>query len=183
MRRTALFHIVSALLCLPVTSSAGAQTAKPEPKVTTIVGCLVHGNPAEGGGERRSETGAANANDYFIRTPAISVPAGSTVTVGGAGTSASGTSGRATTSAGDPTATAMYRVTGLDREQLRPHIGHRVELQGHLTGDPPSASGNSTTAKTTVDASGRATTRVETAMDIAGVLHATAIKMISASCQ
>jgi hypothetical protein len=62
------------------------------------------------------------------------------------------------------------------------HLAHRVELKGRLTDDPPSASGNSTTAKTTVDASGRATTRVETRMDIAGVRHATPIKMVSASC-
>ncbi len=184
MRRAAPFYITLAtLVCLPMSAMVGAQTAKPEQKVTTIVGCLVQGNPAGAGGERRSETGAANANDYFVRTPAISVPPGTTVAVGGAGTATSGTSRRATTSAGDPTGTAMYRITGLDREQLRSHIGHRVELQGQLTDDPPSASGNGTTAKTTVDASGRATTRVETPMDIAGVLHATAIKMVSASCQ
>jgi hypothetical protein len=185
MRRASLFQITSiALLCLSMAALTGAQTAKPEQKVTTIVGCLELGNPASAGGERRSEAGAANANDYFVRTPAIAIPPGSTVAVGGARTATSGTStGRATTSAGDPDSTALYRITGLDREQLRPHIGHRVELQGRLTNDPPSSSGNSTTAKTTVDAAGRATTRVESRMDIAGVLHATAIKMVSESCR
>jgi hypothetical protein len=183
MRRAARFHITLAtLFCLPLTTMVAAQTNKPEQSVTTIVGCLVQGNPAAGSGERRSEKGTANANDYFVRTPAIALPPGSTIAIGGAGTQSSGTSGRATTSVGDPTGTAVYRITGLDHEQLRPHIGHRVELQGRLSNNMPGA-GTSTTAQTTVDASGRATTRTETRVDVAGLLHATAIKKVSASCQ
>jgi hypothetical protein len=39
-----------------------------------------------------------------------------------------------------------------------------------------------TSAATTVDETGRPTTRVETRMDVAGVLHATTIKMVNATC-
>ena len=170
---TALYQTTSAvLLCLAIAAAPGAQNPKPEQTVTTIVGCLVQGNPSAQGGEKRSEAGAASANDYFVRTPTVALPVGATVAVGKPGTTST------STSAGTPAADTFYRITGLDREQLRPHVGHRVELQGHLTGNPETK----TTAKTTVDASGRATTRTETRLDVAGVLHATVIKMVSASC-
>lgn len=173
MRRLPVFQITSAaLLCLTIVATVSAQTAKPEQTITTIVGCLVQGNPSGTSGERRSETGAANANDYFVRTPTMAVPVGATVAVGQPGTTST------STSAGTPTSDSFYRITGLDREHVRPHVGHRVELQGHLSADPAA----STTARTTVDARGRATTRTETRKEVAGVLHATAIKMVSATC-
>jgi len=183
MMRATLFQITSAALMCLATASAGAQTPatptgeKPQQTVT-IVGCLEQGGPAGAGGERRSGAGAANANDFFVRTPAIAVPVGTTITVGKPGTTAPSAGGSATTtSAGTPSGTTVYRITGLDREQLRPHVGHRVELQGHLTDNTPT-----TTAATTVDAGGRATTKVENRLDVAGVLHATAIKMVNTSC-
>jgi hypothetical protein len=104
------------------------------------------------------------------------MPVGATVAVG---RDAAKTS--ATTSAGKPERTTLYRITGIDREQLRPHVGHRVELQGHLSGNTGTP-GSGTTTKTTVDAAGKPTTRVETRLDLAGVLNATAIKMVSATC-
>lgn len=180
--RRALQITSATLMCLATAASAGAQTPTPapsgKPQTVTIVGCLEQGGPAGAGSERRSETGAANANDFVVRTPAIAVPVGTTITVGKPGTTAPSPSGSATTtSAGTPSDTTVYRITGLDREQLRPHVGHRVELQGHLTGNTPT-----TRAATTVDASGRATTKVENRLDVAGVLHATAIKMVKTSC-
>jgi hypothetical protein len=175
--RAALFQLTSAVLfCLPVMASVDAQTpsatqAKPEKTVTTIVGCLVQGDP------KRSGTGAANPDEYFVRTPAVAVPVGTTITIGKPGTT------EMTTSAGKPDRDSLYRISGLDREQLRPHVGHRVELQGHLSSTEPDASATGTTSATTkVDKTGRATTSVETRVDVAGVLHATAIKMVSASC-
>ena len=182
--RVARSHMTLAvLLCFPMMAMLDAQTspakqgARPEQTVTTIVGCLVQGNPNAPGGERRSEGGAANANDYFVRTPTVVVPVGTTVTVGKPGTTDT------TTSAGKPSTDSLYRITGLQPDQLRPHAGHRVELQGHLSSSAPDASASGvTSAKTTVDQTGRATTRVETRVDIAGVLHATALKMVSASC-
>lgn len=184
MMRAALFQTTSAvLLCLPTMAMVDAHTwsatqaAKPEQTVTTIVGCLVQGNPNAAGGERRSEIGGANANDYFVRTPTVAVPVGTTVTVGKPGTTDT------TTSTGKPSNDSLYRITGLEREQLRPHVGHRVELQGHLSGNKPDASASGVTdATTTVDKTGRATTRVETRVDIVGVLNATVIKMVDASC-
>lgn len=185
MLRAPIFQMKAAvLLCLPMMAmadtrtSSATQAAKPEQAVTTIVGCLVQGNPNAAGSERRSETGAANANDYFVRTPTVAVPVGTTIAVGKPGTTDT------TTSAGKPTKDSFYRITGLEGEQLRPLIGHRVELRGHLSGNMPDASASGvTSAKTTVDTTGRATTSVETRVDVAGVLRATAIKMVDASCR
>ncbi len=188
MMNAMLIRVTAAVLvCLPM-AIVNAQTPTPrpggqppdqvatqatKPEQTVIVGCLTQSGPAAGA-DTKPDSPAANANDYFVRTPAITIPTGSTVTVGSPGA----TPGSATTtSAGTPTATALYRVTGIDREQLRPHLGHRIELRGHLT---PNAPG--TAAKTTVDAGGRAKTTVETRMDVAGVLHATTMKMVSANC-
>jgi hypothetical protein len=181
--KAALFRLISAVLvCLPVMARVDAQTSsapqasKPEQTVTTIVGCLVQGHPNPSGGAPPS-AGAAKPDDYFVRTPTVAVPVGTTITVGKPGTTDT------TTSAGKPTNDSLYRITGLDREQLRPHIGHRVELQGHLSSNEPVASATGTTSATTkVDKTGRATTSVETRVDVAGVLHATAIKMVSATC-
>jgi hypothetical protein len=171
------------LWCLPIMailagqSPSAMQTAKPDQTVTTIVGCLVQGNPNAASGERQSQAGAANANDYFVRTPTVAVPAGTTITVGKPGTTDT------TPSAGKPTNDSLYRITGLGRDQLRPHTGHRVELRGHLSSTRADASASGVnSATTTVDESGRARTTVETRMDVAGVLHATAIKMVRASC-
>jgi hypothetical protein len=182
----ALLHMhtgVVALLSLAIAASASAQTAKsaqtpkPDGKVTTIVGCLVQGNPTAAGGERRSSSGAANADDYFIRTATVVVPVGTTVAVGKPGTTSTATS------AGTPAADSYYRITGMNREQLRPHVGHRVELQGHLSSAQPDANAaGSTRTKTTVDAAGKPTVTVETRVDVAGDLQATALKMVSASC-
>jgi hypothetical protein len=183
MRAAQLHTGFVALLSLAIATSAGAQTAKsgqapkPDQKTTTIVGCLVQGNPGAAGGERRSNSGAANANDYFVRTPTVAVPVGATVAVGKPGTTGTATS------AGTPAADSYYRITGMDREQLRPHVGHRVEVQGHLgTTEPDAAAGGATRTKTTVDSAGKPTVTVETRVDVAGNLHATALKMVSASC-
>jgi hypothetical protein len=155
---------------------SATQAAKPEQTVTTIVGCLIQGNPNPAGGER-SESGGANANDSFVRTPTVAVPVGTTVTVGKPGTTDT------TTSAGKRSNDSLYRITGLEREQLRPHVGHRVELRGHLSGNEPDASASGVTgATTTVDKTGRPTTRVETRVDSVGVLHATVIKIVDGSC-
>jgi hypothetical protein len=167
MTRERRLCTVAALLCFATVAAYGQ--AQPEPpgksdRATTIVGCLV-------------QSPSATAEEFFVRTPAIAVPPGSTVAVGGTG-SASG--GRATTSAGTPDATTAYRITGLTAAQLKPHLGHRVELQGQLSGNTPPA----TTATTRQDLkTGRATTTVNQDLTIAGVLHATAVKMLSASCQ
>lgn len=183
--RAARFQMASAvLLCLPMMAmveaqtSSATQTAKPEQTVTTIVGCLVQGNPNAPANQRRSEAGMANADDYFLRTPTVVVPVGTTIAVGKPGTTDT------STSAGKPGDDSLYRITGLPPEQLRPHVGHRVELQGRLSGNKPDAAASGVTSTdTTVNRAGRPTTTVETRVDVAGVLHATALKMVSASCK
>jgi hypothetical protein len=182
--RAALVHTTFVtLLSLAIAANVGAQgeksgqTPKADQKVTTIVGCLVQGNPSGAGTERRSDAGTANANDYFVRTPTVMLPVGGTVAVGKPGTASTATS------AGTPTSDSYYRITGMDREQLRPHVGHRVELQGHLSAaKADAAAGGVTSTKTTVDAAGKPKVAVETRVDVAGNLHATALKMVSASC-
>lgn len=152
-------------------SPAATQAAK-DAQTVTIVGCLVQGDPTAGRSDRPA-TASGASTDFFIRTPTVAIPTGSTVAVGKPGTTSTATS------AGTPTTDSFYRVTGLAVEQLRPHIGHRVEVRGQLA---PDTSSPSASAKTTVDAGGRATTTVETRPVIAGSLRATTIKMVSASC-
>ena len=167
--RHARRQIVSMVVLGLATAAIAYAQAQPEPprtaeKTTTIVGCLVR-SPSPG------------AEEFFVRTPAISVPAGTPITVGGSG---SATTGRATTSAGTPEATTAYRITGLTAAELKPHLGHRIELQGHLSQSTPPTS----KATTTQDPkTGRVTTAVKEDWTIAGVLHATAMKMVEATCQ
>ncbi len=178
MRATLIPQVVSGtLLCVTMAASAGAQSStmpmQATAQDTTIIGCLVQKNLAEAGGERQRDTDSGNLHDYFVRTPTVAVPAGSTIAVGTPGTTSTATS------SGTPTTDSLYRITGLAPDQLRPHLGHRVELKGTLTGQTEST----TTARTTVDATGRATTTTETRPSVAGVLRATAIKIVAASCE
>ena len=151
------------------------QQTKDQPagKATTIVGCLVRGlpNSPDGGTAPTPVTG----DEYFVRTPTVTVPKGATVAVGTPGSPSTATS------IGTPTDPSYYRIAALGAEQLRPHVGHRVELQGHLSDNTPGI--ESQRATTTQGKDGRATTTVETRIAIAGVLHATSIKMVSADCE
>jgi hypothetical protein len=183
MMRAALSPITPALLLglsigiVTAQTPPPTQSAKPAQTVTTIVGCLVQGNPNAGGSVQRSEDGAATANDFFVRTPTVVVPVGTSITVGKPGTTDT------TTSAGKPTKDSLYRVMGLSREQLQPHVGHRVELQGHLSARAPDAAASGVaSAKTTVDKDGKPLVTVEKRVDVAGELHATALKMVSTDC-
>jgi hypothetical protein len=173
----------SAVFCLSVVSAQTPaqgtaverpnQRAQPESKPTTIVGCLVQGLPGSATAKEGIE--AETAQEYFIRTPTVKVPPGTTVAVGTPGTTSTATS------IGTPAGDSFYRVSGLDEKLLRTHLGHRVELQGHLTDNTPGI--ESTRATTKQDKDGRATTTVETRIAIAGVLHATTLKMVSATCR
>jgi hypothetical protein len=181
MRAALLATTFATLLSLTTVSLAQsekpAQTAKPDQKLTTIVGCLVQGNPSAAG-ERRSDSGANSANDYFVRTPTVVLPLGATVAVGTPASTSTATS------SGKPAADSYYRIIGMERGQLQPHVGHRVEFQGHLmAAKANAAAGGTTSTKTTVDAAGKPTVSVETRVDVAGDLHATTLKMVSASCQ
>ena len=167
MRRVRHQIMTAALLGLATYAVAYGQS-QPEPsrttaQTTTIVGCLVRGP-------------ASTTDEFFLQTPAIAVPAGTPVAVGGSGAATGG----ASTSAGTPAGTTNYRITGLTATELKPHIGHRLELQGQLTQNTPQA----TTATTSQDPkTGRATTSVKQDWTIAGVLNATTMKMVAATCQ
>ena len=168
MRRARRQIVSVVVMGLATVAIAYAQAQPEQPrtaeKTMTIVGCLVRAP-------------SAGAEEFFVRTPAIAVPAGTPITVGGSGAS---TTSRATTSAGTPAATTAYRITGLTAAELKPHLGHRLELQGHLSQNTPPTS----TATTSQDPkTGRVTTAVKEDWTIAGVLHATAMKMVDGSCQ
>jgi hypothetical protein len=140
-----------------------AQPQKASDEAIVIVGCLVQAPPP-------------NVDEFHVRTPALAVPAGTQVAVGGSPSSGD----RATTSAGAPAGTTAYRITGLKSADLKPHVGHRVELRGKLSQNtrPP------TKVTTTQDQkTGRVTTTVNEDWSIAGVLEATAVKMIATTCE
>ena len=170
------------MLCLNISlsgqkaSSAPAgstTTAQPDATPRIIAGCLVHGLPNTDG---RATTGTTAATvDYFVRTPTVQVPPGTTVAVGTPGTTSTATS------IGTPAADSFYRIAGLDSEQLRPHAGQRVEVQGRLTDNIPGTEKRRVTM--TQDKDGRVRMTIENRIEVAGVLQATAIKMVSATCE
>jgi hypothetical protein len=166
-----------ALGAAALAQGAGAEQKPAESttagKPTTIVGCLVQGLPEQVDGRPAVDT-ARYAQDFFVRTPTVRIPPGTTVAVG---TPASGST---TPSFGTPVEDSFYRVTGLAADRLQPHLGHRIELQGQLTDNTPGT--EATRATTTQDKDGRVTTRVDTRIAIAGVLQATTLKRISADC-
>ena len=173
---TAVLSISMSFAAQPFAGHSASQQptpAPPEGKPTIIVGCLVQGLPGSAGAKDGVE--AATAQDYFIRTPTVTVPPDASVAVGTPGTPSTATS------IGAPAADSFYRVTGLSGDQLKPHVGHRVTLQGQLSDNYPGT--ESTRATTTQDKDGRATTTVETRIAIAGVLRAMTIKLVSATCQ
>jgi hypothetical protein len=164
----AVFAVLSLSTSASTERFSQGTTAPADAKPTTIIGCLVQGRPSVDGK-------VADRNDFFIRTPTVKIPPGATVAVGSPGTTSTATS------IGTPVEDSFYRVTSLSAEQLRPHLGHRVELQGRLTDNTPGIEGSRAT--TTQDKEGRATTTVETRIEVAGVLHATTVKMVSAGCK
>ena len=170
-----LLGVTAAILLAGLTASLSGQDAKDQPdkKPITIVGCVVHGLPNSQDGS--TATTSAVGDEYFVRTPTVTVPKGTTVAVGTPGSASTATS------IGTPTDPSFYRIVGLAAERLRPHVGHRVELQGHLTDNMPGIESQRATTKQ--DKDGRATTTVETRIAIAGVLHATSIKMVSVDCE
>jgi hypothetical protein len=176
--------LATAMCFLSVSSSAHQSSgqarpgAQAEAKPTTIVGCLVQGLPATVNTQTNTQAThqlSASHDDFFVRTPTVTVPPGTSVAVGSPGTTSTATS------IGTPTDDSFYRVAGLSAERLRPHLGQRIEVQGRLTDNTPGI--ESTRATTTQDKDGRATTTVETRVTIAGVLHATTIRMVSATCE
>ena len=82
---------------------------------------------------------------------------------------------------GTPASDSYFRIAGLTADQLRPHLEQRVEIQGHLTDNMPGTEKRRVT--TTQDKDGRVKVAIETQIDVAGVLQATAIKMVSTSCE
>jgi hypothetical protein len=194
--RFAFASVVSLTLTGALVAQEKPQTPPPRPDQTTpqrgnqgdtaLVGCLKEGKdlPAQA---------SANANDFFL---ANAMPAGAASTSGsgtpgtaGSATSATGTTPPSTTAGGTRPSDATraggamggsgktYRITGLDKEQLSKHVNHQVEIQGRIT---PGSGGSDTPSATTTP--GAAASAAAGRSDVAGVIQASAVKMISASC-
>jgi hypothetical protein len=187
--RFAFASILSLTLTGVLIAQEKPQTPPPRPDQTTpqrstqdemtLAGCLKQG--------KDSGQATASADDFFLTN---AVPAGA------ASTSGSGKPGTATTATGTPPPTTAggtrpseaaraggatggmgktYRITGLDKAQLSKHINHQVEIEGRVSATGGAAS--STPSATRPEAAAGAA-----AGDAPGVIQATAVKMISATC-
>jgi hypothetical protein len=175
MRTLRISTVLLSLMAVGSLAQTGpGQPAKPDQPASVVVGCLMKGLP----GADPAGSGGGKATDYFVRTPTVTLPVGTAVTVGQPGRPDTGVS------AGTAAADSYYRITGIGADQLQPHLNHRIEVSGHLIPAAGDATARSVTVpKTTVDEAGKATGTVGTRGFIAGDLHATGIKMISDSCK
>jgi hypothetical protein len=162
------------------------STAQRSGQTVTIVGCLEQGKDVAA--LRSSEKASENADDFFLTRVTMpgagaATPTGGSPTTGtvGSATSAAGTTGTSkpsATAAGGAMASAMsgsdavYKISGLDKDQLQPHLNHQVEIQGRLS----SSGAGSAAGAAAAGAGASATPKVSE-------LHATSIKMVSASCR
>ena len=169
----AAFIFVNVTLVGQPRADASASAATQSDVPSKIVGCLVAGLPNTP--DARSTASDTTTTEYFVRTPTMQVPPGTTVAVGTPGTTSTATT------VGTPVADSYYRVEGLAADQLRPHVGQRVEVQGRLTDNTPGTEKRRVTL--TQDKDGRVKMTVENQIDVAGVLHATTIKMVGSTCQ
>lgn len=105
------------------------QTPTPQSQRTdqaqaiTIEGCLVREADVPGREPNIAER-AGIGEDYILTNTRMikgTAPAGRTATTQRAGDQPVGTSG---------TSTGMYEIDGIDDEQLKPHVGRRVQIDG-----------------------------------------------------
>ena len=120
----------------PPTTTAQPSTPRPatgqQAAMTTLTGCLYRESEIPGRQPNVAER-AGILEDYIL---VVSAPAGGAAQPG-ATTGATGTSG----AAGSAPAAKMYKVELIPDEQLRAHVGKRVEIAGKI--DAGSARGTS----------------------------------------
>lgn len=169
----------------PQTPSARTDTTKPP---MTVTGCLKAEKDVPGMSPNVAER-AGVGEDYIltnVRTGSGSPSSMGTGTTGGgttgSGTTGSGTTGSGTMGTGRTGSMAsghtgpMYKVTGIDRDELQKHVNHQVELSGHVDDDDTmSSTGRSGTTSSTPS---------RTSSDDKDVkeFEATSIRMVSATC-
>jgi hypothetical protein len=84
---------------------------------------------ASGGRTGAGTTGGTTAGTAGTTGTAGTGTTGTTTGTGTAGTTAGGT---ATGGMSGAQSQNMYKISGLDNDKLRPHVGHRVEVMGRL---------------------------------------------------
>jgi hypothetical protein len=110
----------------PTTRPPTAQDpARPqqEAQTVTVEGCLMREEDVPGRRPNVAER-AGISEDYILTMAKVvkgTAPGAAGKTPGRAGEQPTGTTGAAGT---------MYEVAGIDDEQLKPHIGHRVQIVG-----------------------------------------------------
>jgi hypothetical protein len=186
---------VTSLTLTGVLLAQAPQTPPPQPPRTdqttpqrggdnvTLAGCLMQGKDV-------AALKTASPEDFFLTN---AMPAGAATTSGagtpGATTPATGTPPPSTAGGTRPSDAARaggamggsgktYRISGLDKDQLSKHVNHQIEIQGKVT--PGGASG--TPSATTPTPGAAAGAAASGASDLAGVIQATSVKMISATC-
>ncbi len=165
----------------PRTDQTPAQRGSTADSVT-LAGCLMQGKDVAS-----LKQSTASAEDFFLTN---AMPSGAATTSGGTAGTAAPATGTPPPSGEKPGGTRpsdaaraggamgsgkVYRISGLGKDELSKHINHQVEIQGRLsTGGAPSGTPSGTTPGATAGAAG--------ASDIAGVIQAAAVKMVSATC-
>jgi len=197
MKKTIVMASVAVLLCAAgiraqTSSSAGAQRGGAGRGPITVTGCLQSGDASTTAGSAASTADAPGMSGFMLTN----------VRMNGSGMSSStGPETRGGTTAGSSAGGAManaprsVRLEG-DAAQLRPHVGHEVEVTGTVAGDRGRGGAGSAAGGTTAG-SGTGTTSTETSGGTTGesgngrrmrvrggmrTVHVESVKMIASSC-
>lgn len=140
LARAGAFVLTAVLAAMPGAAQErprSAQGASPDPATVTVSGCLWR--EADLPDMRPSLTERAGIGEDYILTAATQ-PEGE----GDRGRTDERGSAAETKTPGGTAATAirMYRVTGLEDQQLRPRVGTRVRVTGRLENVPGQGRGN-----------------------------------------
>lgn len=163
----------------------------PTTATTTIVGCLKAEKDIPGLAPNVAER-AGVGEDYILTNARVGSSSGSS-SGSSAGTTGSGSAAGSGSGTGSGSGAGMgagrgsglmYKITGLDRDELKKHLNHQVELQGRVD-DSSASSATRTGATATPDTTGTGsgTARGSSGPDMKPKeFEATALKMVSATC-
>ncbi|MCU1384488.1 MAG: hypothetical protein JWL71_3185 [Acidobacteria bacterium] len=180
MKRTAsmaaaifLATTLGAMAQSPSTTTASSSTTASD-KIT-VSGCLQDGS----GGSSTTASASTTASQSGSYVLMASAPPNADTAAGTSGsttssTTATGTTGT-TSSAGSSMHNASYVLEGSSNE-LKNHVGHRVEVTGTLENNTDHGAASTATSTTT---SGSASSRMS---DGAKTLKVSSVRMIAADC-
>jgi hypothetical protein len=159
----------------PIGNPGGTPGRSGDP--VTLTGCVQRSIGA--GSSNATGTagaGGASAGTSFVLTSSDGGSGSSTSGATSSGTSTTGASG-ASTAAGGSQQQRNYALTGAD-EQLREHVGKRVQVQGTIVAPSTGSTGGATSSSgsATQTGAGGSASRPATSIRVAS------IKMISGTC-